>query len=632
MQSEHPTQHQEQVRTFNLRAALHASRWVSMWRLFAGLRPFYAGAIVALALAAAANTAGFFLIRYVVDEILPREGAIVGALALMAAGFLILAGLQGFFSFLSGKWAAHTAETIAQRIRDYLYDHFQRVPFRFHDTQATGELIQRSTSDVQAVQRLVAEQLPQAGRISFIFLVNFAGVLLIHPGLGIASVLVMPIIVGLSFVFFRVESRAYERFQDQESVLSTVLQENLYGVRVVKAFSRQDYEIDKFEVENRERLRLGRIFMSMHALYWPISDFIAGSQMLFAYFLGALLVLQSSVVIGPFTWVGGLSVGDYLAFAGMVVMLIFPIRQLGELIVQMSTGFVSYGRVLELAEYDREYLGLNEATPRDHAQIQGHIAFKGLNYGYINGEQVLHDISFEVQPGQTVALLGSTGSGKTSLMNLLPRFYDYEEGSITLDGVELKQYPRWFLRELIGIVEQEPFLFSRTIWENITYGLKHAPTEEEVFAAAKAANVHDVILGFPDGYHTLVGERGVTLSGGQKQRVALARTLITNPKILILDDATSSVDTETEGQIRQALQNMMGDRVTFLIAHRVQSVMLADQILVMDQGRIVQRGTHDELMQAEDGMYRRVYDMQASIEADLQAELAALEASEAAAD
>jgi ATP-binding cassette subfamily B protein len=234
---------------------------------------------------------------------------------------------------------------------------------------------------------------------------------------------------------------------------------------------------------------------------------------------------------------------------------------------------------------------------------------------------VLKDIRFRCQPGQVVALLGSTGSGKTTLVNLLPRFYEYTSGSLTLDGVELKEYARHFLRQQIGIVEQEPFLFSRTIGENITYGVGRDVSDAEIEAAAQAAAIHDVIISFPDGYDTLVGEKGVTLSGGQKQRVAIARTLLKDPRILILDDATSSVDTETESVIREALERLMQGRTTFIIAHRIQSVMNADLILVLDRGRIVQRGTHDQLV-AQEGIYRQIYERQVRIEVELEKELA----------
>jgi ATP-binding cassette subfamily B protein len=288
------------------------------------------------------------------------------------------------------------------------------------------------------------------------------------------------------------------------------------------------------------------------------------------------------------------------------------------LIVDASSGLVSYERVMEIIRQEREPSGEGQQPPV--SELYGEVVFESVSFEYDADVPVLHDISFRCQAGQTVALLGSTGSGKTTLVSLLPRFYEYTSGSITLDGIELKEYPRYFLRQNIGIVEQEPFLFSRSIRENIALGVGRPVSDEEVIAAAKAAAIHDVVLSFPEGYNTLVGERGITLSGGQKQRVAIARTLLKNPRILILDDATSSVDTETEAAIRDALKVLMERRTSFIIAHRIQSVMNADLILVMDKGRIVQRGTHEELMQQE-GIYRQVYDMQSRLEDELEREL-----------
>jgi ATP-binding cassette subfamily B protein len=267
----------------------------------------------------------------------------------------------------------------------------------------------------------------------------------------------------------------------------------------------------------------------------------------------------------------------------------------------------------------REPMTLSTYEPS--APPKGDILFRAVRFEYETDTPVLERITFHCKPGQAIALLGSTGSGKSSLVNLLPRFYDYSGGRLLLDGVDLKDYSREFLRQNIGIVEQEPFLFSRTIRENITYGVGRKVTDEEVETAARAAAVHDVILSFPEGYQTLVGERGVTLSGGQKQRVALARTLLKDPRILILDDATSSVDTETEGEIRAALDNLMQGRTTFIIAHRIQSVMNADLILVLDQGRIIQRGTHEQLVN-QPGTYRKIFEMQTRIEGELERELA----------
>ena len=289
-----------------------------------------------------------------------------------------------------------------------------------------------------------------------------------------------------------------------------------------------------------------------------------------------------------------------------VVWLIWPMRNLGRLVVQTSTGLVSHERLMEIVRQEREPLTDGKIHP--NGPVEGKIIFENVSFQYEDGNnEVLKNISFQCQPGQAIALLGSTGSGKTSLVNLLPRFHEYTEGHILLDDVELKDYSREYLRQQIGIVEQEPFLFSRSVRENIMYGVGRNIPQEEIEKAAKAAAVHDVILTFPEGYNTLVGEKGVTLSGGQKQRVAVARTLLKNPRILILDDSTSSVDTETEAEIRSALNHLMENRTTFIIAHRIQSVMNADLILVMDKGEIVQMGRHDELV-TQDGMYRQIYD------------------------
>jgi len=310
----------------------------------------------------------------------------------------------------------------------------------------------------------------------------------------------------------------------------------------------------------------------------------------------------------------------YIAYVGLVVWLIWPIRNLGRIIVNASSGMVSYGRLMEVVKQAREPLLDGKVQPT--GPVRGEIVFEDVSFMYSDGkEDVLKNVSFRVQPGQAVALLGSTGSGKSSMVNLLPRFHEYTSGRILLDGVELKDYSRAYLRKQIGIVEQEPFLFSRSIRENITYGVGRDVSQEEVERAAKAAAVHDVILSFPDGYNTLVGEKGVTLSGGQKQRVTIARTLLKNPRILILDDSTSSVDTETEAEIRDALNGLMENRTTFIIAHRIQSVMIADLILVLDKGEVIQIGTHEELVSQMDGMYRKIYDIQTRIDEELEIEI-----------
>jgi ATP-binding cassette subfamily B protein len=546
------------------------------------------------------------------------------ALLMTGLAYIALSLGRGGFAFLSGAWAAEVSEGIALRLKDYMFDHLQHLNFMYHDKMQTGELIQRSTSDIDALRRFFSEQAIGIGRILLLFIVNFAALLMLHVPLALFSALVVPVVLVMSLFFFGRVSKAYELFQEQDERVNNTLQENLSGVSVVKAFARQNYEIDRFEVENKAKYKLGVAFMRLHSVYWPLTDLITGLQMVAVFFLGALLVVtgENNVLFsfGPLQFTG-ISLGTYISFSAMIGWIINPMRNLGRLIVQMSTGMVSYDRLAEVFAEDWEVLGKDVEPPVK--DVKGNITFENINFRYQQGPQVLHDISFNVEAGQTIALLGSTGSGKTTLLALLTRFYNYTEGSIKLEGVELNQYPRRFLREQIGVVEQEPFLFSRSIRENITYGLHRDVSDEEVFAAARAAAVHDVIEKFPEGYKTMVGERGVTLSGGQKQRVALARTLLKNPRILILDDATSSVDTQTESEIREALNTMMAQRTSFIIAHRIQSVMNADLILVLDKGRIVQRGTHETLMK-EEGMYRRTYEMQARIEDELEREVASV--------
>jgi ATP-binding cassette, subfamily B, bacterial len=591
---------------YDLKKAVNPNRLKGLWQMTTGFRLIYLAATMAQGLAAVAKVSVYLLLRHFIDNVL-GTGQPVSVIIWIALGFLGLALVEGSFTFLSGKLAARTAEGVAFRMRNYLFDHIQRLSFSYHSATPTGELIQRSTSDVDALRRFFSEQAIGAGRILLLFIVNWTALLYLNVTLGLFSVIVIPPLIIVSILFFRKISKVYEAFQEQEAVLSTTLQENLTGVRVVKAFARQEYERDKFEAQNWEKFKRGRQLMKMHSLFWPVTDLLCAAQLLSGYLFAALIAIN-----------GVISVGDYLAYAGMVVWLIWPMRNLGRLIVQMSTGLVSYGRVMEVIKQDRE--PLDEGDYQPEAGVKGDIEFDQVSFEYEAESRVLKDISFHCKPGQVIALLGSTGSGKTTLVNLLPRFYEYTSGSIKLDGVELERYPRRYLRRQIGIVEQEPFLFSRSLRENITYGVGREVSDEEIEAATRAAAVHDVILSFPNGYSTLVGEKGVTLSGGQKQRVAIARTLLKNPRILILDDSTSSVDPETEAEIRSAMKTLMMDRTTFIIAHRIQSVMIADKILVLDKGRIEQSGRHEELLE-QPGRYRQIYDIQTRIEDELEKEV-----------
>ena len=591
---------------FDLKLTLSKYRIVGLWRMLKGYQGIYVGAFICIGLAALSQTMFYFLLRYFVDNVLAKPEA-QDQLVIVAAGFIGLALFQGAFTFMGGRWAAMTSENVIRRLRDYLYNHIQRLSFAYHDKVPTGDLIQRSTSDVETMRRFFGEESMGLGRILFLFVVNFAALLTLDVQLALISVVVVPLIILMSVFFFRKIGERYEIFQEEEAKLSTTLQENLSGVRVVRAFARQEFEKDKFEVTNKGRYISGRRLLFLHALYWPSTDIIVQAQLIVGYAVGAIMAINGTITVGTF-----------LAYMGMLTWIMWPIRNIGRLIVQMSMALVSFDRVSDIIREDRE--PLDQGTHRPDGDLRGEVVFDNVRFAYAENLPVLNGISFRLEAGQAVALIGPTGSGKTSLVNLLPRFYEYQ-GSITIDGVELREYPRRYLREQIGIVQQEPFLFSRTIRENITYGVRREVSDEEVYRAARAAAVHDVIMTFPEGYRTIVGEKGVTLSGGQKQRTTLARTLLKDPAILILDDATSSVDSETEGVIREALTELIPGRSTFIIAHRIQSVMEADMILVVDKGAIVQSGTHDELL-AQEGLYRRIYDLQSQIEDELEQDLA----------
>lgn len=592
--------------TYDLKLTTVENRYQGLWRMLTGYHWYYLGATTSLAISASAKTGTYLLLAYFIDNILQSNPAL-STLAALAAAFIALAAIEGTFTFFSGRLAAYSSEGVIRRLRNYLFNHIQHLPFTYHDNTQTGELIQRSTSDVDALRRFYSEQAIGIGRIIILFTINFIAILRLNITLAFASIIVVPFIVITSIFFFKRVTKAYEAYQEQEAILSTTLQENLTGVRVVKAFARQDYERGKFEKDNWEKYLRGRRLLMMHSFFWPVSDIICGAQMLAGFFLGAIMAIN-----------GVISIGTYLAYAGLVVWLIWPMRNLGRLIVQTSTGLVSFGRVTEIIRRERE--PLDDGVYHPDRPLKGQVTFEQVCFRYGEEEPVLTNISFECLPGQQIALIGSTGSGKTSLVNLLPRFYDYTSGSLMLDGVELKEYSRRYLRQQIGIVEQEPFLFSRSIRENIAYGVGREVNNEEIEAAARAAAIHNVILSFPEGYGTIVGEKGVTLSGGQKQRITIARTILRNPRILILDDSTSSVDTETEAEIREALDALMRNRTTFIIAHRIQSVMNADLILVLDQGEIIQKGTHDELV-SQEGIYRQIYDIQTRIEIELEQEI-----------
>ena len=607
---------------FDLKQTEHPNRVVALGRLITGYRLAYGIAVLSLGLAALARAASQFLLRDFVDQGLMGEGG--WPLPVYAVGFVLLGAATGACSFGAGRLAAQAAEGASFRIRSYLYDHMQALPFLFHDNNATGDLLQRATSDVEAVRKLFSNTLLGIGRSCLLIAVFLTGMILLDVRLALWSIVTVPFILVASFRFFPLFQKAYDRVQQQEARLSTRLQENLSGIRVVRAFVRQAYETRMTERDNRGLKDQGLKLMNLQALFWSGSDLLVALQMVVSVYLGARSVLA-----------GELTLGTYLALIAMVGQFMWPVRNLGQVITKVSTGWVSYARIMAVVRQEREAAGERVARPPRH--MEGEVRFERVGFAYeaaakvdepgepaeaASAPVVLEDVSFTARPGQVVALLGPSGSGKSTLVSLIPRFYEFTQGRITIDGHDLNMLPRDWLRRHIGIVQQDPFLFSTTIRRNLLMGVRGEVDDETLHAAARVAHIHDVIQEFPDGYETIVGEKGVTLSGGQKQRVTIARTLLKNPRILILDDALSSVDVSTEGHIRAALKALMKDRTTFIIGHRIQSIMHADQILVLDKGRIVQQGRHRDLKD-RDGLYRDVFRIQSDIESELQNELRA---------
>ena len=593
---------------YDLINILHKRKLVGIFRIMKGYELKYIIATIAISLSTMARTAQYFILQYFVDDYLTLGTAQVGLFPI-SASIILLTLITGGTNYFSGRFTAEVSEGSTKRLRNFLFDHIQNLTYKYHNESRTGELIQKTTSDVDTLRRFFAQNAIGIARTLIFFIVNFVAILSLNVKLALFSIVIIPFIVMISAFFFKRISRKYKDYQEKDAALSTTLQENLSGVRVVKAFARQEHEIIKFGKNNIEKYKAGLLLNKMHSLFWPVSDILCGFQIIIGYFVGGMMALN-----------GEITIGTYLAYAGMLIWLIFPMRNLGRLIVEMSRGFVSYDRVCSIIKEKREPLDQGDYQPE---HIKGDVYFNNVGFSYEDGHPILENISFSVKAGHSIALLGSTGSGKTTLVNLLPRFFEYTKGSIKLDDVELNRYPRRFLRQHIGTVEQEPFLFSRSLRDNILFGVNQDVSEDDIVKAAKAAAIHKVILTFPHGYDTMVGEKGVTLSGGQKQRVAIARILLRNPKILIMDDSTSSVDTETESQIRNALNNLMENRTTFIIAHRIQSIMNADLILVLDNGKVVQSGTHVELLEL-DGIYRNIFNVQTMIEDELQKEISSV--------
>ncbi len=585
----------------------------SLWRLREFLRPYWRRVLYSALLLIGMTVINLvfpYIIRQVIDVGLAGVDLrylLFAALAILGLGLLrsVLAYGQRYLT----EWVSHN---VSYDLRNRLYDHIQHLPFSFHDRTQSGQLISRTIEDVRAIERFTGSGLPELTRVAL--LVIGIVTLLYMDNVVLASVALLPMfpLAVITSRFGRRISRFFLSVENALGELSARLQENVSGAQVVRAFSRERYEEQRFDEINRELFSARLTVINEFAKIMPTSHFLIAFATIVILWFGGGMVMR-----------GELTLGELVAFNSYMLLLAEPLHIMGWLVNSAGEASAGVQRTFEVLDKLPEIRNPSDAIALP--DLSGRVEFRDLSFRY-EGEKryALRGIDLVVEPNQIVALIGATGSGKTSLVNMIPRFYDATEGCILVDAYDVRQADLTSLRCQIGIVLQTSLLFSTTIAENIAYGRPDA-SEEEIVAAAKAAQAHEFILELPDEYETVVGERGVTLSGGQRQRAAIARALLLDPRILILDDSTSSVDTHTEYLIQRALERLMQGRTTFVIAQRLSTIRRADLILVMEQGRIVEKGTHASLIE-KDGLYREIYEMQFRDQERFQAEIDALEA------
>ncbi|MBQ2895327.1 MAG: ABC transporter ATP-binding protein [Oscillospiraceae bacterium] len=543
------------------------------------------------------------IIRYAVDSVIGDAAAeqlpelarwLKGRMWLLAAGLAAVGLTAALLRYYNHVFNAKAGETLVKTMRDTLYTHIQRLPWSWHQKNATGDIIQRCTSDVEVIKTFFQDQFVSVFRIVILIAFSIGCMAAMNLPLAMVALAFVPIIVSYSLVF---HNRIRDRFtlcDENEGLLSTIAQENLTGVRVVRAFGREEHERQRFEAQNQVYTNSWIDLCRTLALFWASGDMSSGLQVMSVVVLGCVLCAN-----------GRLTPGEFIAFNTYNAMLVWPVRRLGRMISQMSKAGVSMNRLAYILDSQPEEDVPNAGEP----PMEGDIVFENVSFAYEAGPEVLHDVSFTIPAGSSFGILGGTGSGKSSLMHLLCRLHAPTTGRITVGGEDIAQMKARHVRSHVGIVLQEPYLFSRSIGENI--GICGV-SAEEIRAAAITACIHEDVMSFSAGYDTLVGERGVTLSGGQKQRVAMARTLSRRMPILIFDDSLSAVDTETDENIRAALERDLGGVSRIIISHRITTLMDCNQVLVLENGAVAQLGSPAELYE-QAGIYRRVYDMQMSL-------------------
>ncbi|WP_208589402.1 ABC transporter ATP-binding protein [Gracilibacillus suaedae] len=514
----------------------------------------------------------------------------------LAVGFILIMLLKGVSNFLQQYLGDLFGVKAVYTLRDQLYKKLQRLSFTYYDNARTGDLMSRLTMDVEGFRFFLAAGFRELIRVSLLIVISLGVMFYYSIPLALVTMAVMPFLAVVVYRFDKKVHPAFRSVRKSLGRLNTRIQENVSGMNTVKSLSKENFEIKRFSSNNLNYKDVNIFTSNIWSRYFPLMEFIGNVSMVALLIYGGYLVINGSIQLG-----------ELVAFFSLVTYILGPLMHLGFIVNQFSQAKASGERLLEILEAKEDIV--EEEDPIVPKRIKGHITFNNVSLTYTeDDDSALKNISFDAPPGKVIGLIGPTGAGKTSITQLITRFYEPEEGEVLVDGKPTSSYSIKWLRKHIGFVLQESFLFSTTIRENISYGNPEANIDE-IIAAAKRAQAHDFIMEMPKGYDTLLGERGMGLSGGQKQRIAIARAILIDPSILVLDDATSAVDMETEFQIQKALKEVMNGRTTFIIAHRISSLKHADEILVLEEGEIKERGTHDQLIK-QHGAYRRIYDIQ----------------------
>lgn len=565
-------------------------------RLLAYIKPYkkrLAAAVVCIIMAAGANLYLPWIIKDMIDDVLMSKDMLM--LNLIAAGILVVMFTRGVFYYGQSYLVSYVGQRVIIDVRSMLFRKFQKMPLSYYDKQQTGTVMSYITNDVSAMQSAIVDNLIELVTESSILIGSLAMMIYLDWKLSLLTLMTIPLVGFAMKIFGRKLKRSSTVIQERAAEITSLLQESISAIRVVKSFVRETYEIRRFEEQNWKNFQAAMKNVKLSSLLTPTVEFLAAIAVTFIVWFGGYEVVNEVI-----------TAGELVAFLTYAVNLANPVKRLSRVYAAIQKAMAAADRVFEVMDLDEKITDVPGAKPLP--PIKGQVEFKDVTFSYKEGQPALQHISLKAEPGQMIALVGPSGSGKSTIANLIPRFYDVDSGTISIDGHDIRQVTADSLREQIGLVPQETMLFSTTVMENIRYGRLDA-TDEEVVEAARAANAEEFIKDLPEGYDTKLGERGLNLSGGQRQRLAIARAILKNPRVLILDEATSALDTESEKIVQDALDKLMVGRTSFVIAHRLSTIFNADQIFVVENGHLREHGTHEELLVAG-GLYSNLYNIQ----------------------